>query len=902
MTREASRLQALRSESIRSFGSAPPWWVATLALVYGLSFCYVVFFEVWGIGTISWKPEAKGGGIVLTNVAPGSSASGAGLLSGDRIVGVGDQPIRNALDWVVALSFFRPGNSVDLLIERQGHPVRTTLTPRWAGPWSISTHGLLIALSLRLPAFIIAILLIRARPREPRALVGAWLMGAFAAALDAPRPGMAAAWKALPGFLAAPMWIPYVSGTVFGGAILFTFAAVFPSRTRSYHRATMLAWIPALGTLAWLSPMFARIAFTERTESGDLDRLTALAPVTALYLVSALAMLAFGYSRIADLNERRRIRVIVGGALLAFLAPLPVLIAQAIQFSPARPLSFLAQFAGLLGAAFPLAFGYALLRHRLFDIRMMVRAGVRYALARRVLLSIAPVLGAFFVVDLLQHGSRPLLSVIAERGWLYAGLMVLAILAHSHRDRWLDALDHRFFRERFEGLRSLRDLAVEVQQASPTSPVVPDATSRIASALHTEFVVLMLAGHPAVRLEAAAVAPAGPAPPSWPAGSRLVAFLRFLNAPLEVGSDRAAGLLEELPSEEFAWIRENRVDLVVPIALPRGEAFFALGPKASQDPYDRDERDVLMSVAAGLTAWLVNRDVQSPTEEFPAPVPLLGDRYRLGPMMGSGGMGVVYEAVDTALKRRIAVKVLHESLSQEIDSVRRFRREAQALATFSHPNVVIIHDFGIGPDGRAYLVMEYLVGETLRRALSQRGRFADRDALSILGGIASAADAAHRRRLVHRDLKPENVFLARGENGEIPKVLDFGLAKLLPEGNQSQDETASRAGAGTPRYMAPEQITGGVVDPAWDLWALGVIAYELLTGKHPFRGSPSSDWRGELLAARFAPLDLPEGDRSTALNRFFARALALEPRNRPSRAEDLVTELDQALGRGYPAP
>ena len=889
-------MQALRSGPVRSLGSPPPWWIAVLALVYGLFFCFVVFFEVWGIDPISWRPDAKSGGIELTNSAPDSSASQAGLLSGDRIVGVGDQPIRNALDWMVALSFFKPGDPVDLLIERQGHPIRTTLTPRWVVPGSINTRGLLIALSLRLPAFIIAILLVRARPREPRALVGAWLMGTFATALDAPRPGMAAAWKALPGFLSAPMWIPYVSGIVFGGAILFTFAAVFPSETRRYPRAVILAWIPALGVLAWLSPMLARIASTQRTESGDLARLTSLVPVTVLYLVIALAMLAYGYWHIADLNERRRIRVIVVGAILAFLAPMPVLIAQAIQFSPTRPLSFLAQLAGLLGAAFPLAFGYALLRHRLFDIRMMVRAGVRYALARRVLLSIAPVFAAFFVVDLLQHGSRPLLSVIAERGWLYAGLIALAILAHSHRDRWLNALDHRFFRERFEGLRSLRALAIEVQQASPTSPVVPDATSKIATALHSEFVALMLAGRPAVRLEAAAVAPPGPMPPPWPAGSRLVAFLKFLGAPLEVGSDRAAGLLEELPSEEFAWIRENRVDLVVPIALPQGEAFLALGPKASQDPYDRDERDVLMSVAAGLTVWLVNRDVQSPTEEVPAPVPLLGARYRLGPMVGSGGMGVVYEAIDTALKRRVAVKVLHESLSQEIDSVRRFRREAQALATFSHPNVVTIHDFGIGPDGKAYLVMEHLVGETLRGALTQRGRFGGRDALNILGGIASAVNAAHRRRLVHRDLKPENVFLARGENGETPKVLDFGLAKLLPEGNQSQDETASRAGAGTPRYMAPEQITGGDVDPSWDLWALAVIAYELLTGKHPFRGSSSSDWRGELLAARFAPLDLPESDRSTALNLFFARALALDPRSRLGRGEDFVTELARALG------
>ena len=243
------------------------------------------------------------------------------------------------------------------------------------------------------------------------------------------------------------------------------------------------------------------------------------------------------------------------------------------------------------------------------------------------------------------------------------------------------------------------------------------------------------------------------------------------------------------------------------------------------------------------------------------------------------------------------MKVLHESVSRESRALEGFRREAQALASFSHPNVVTLHDFGIGPDGRAYLVMEFLIGKTLRGALSEKGRLSGPQALGILGGIAAAVDAAHRRRLVHRDLKPENVLLARGENGEIPKVLDFGLARLVPEGSQSRQETATRGAAGTPRYMAPEQITGGIVDPSWDLWALAVIAYEMLNGAHPFEGSATSDWRAQLLGARFAPVRLPEVGRSEALNEVFARALALEPRNRPAKAEELVTDLNRALGR-----
>ena len=536
MVRETPRSRTLRSESVRPSELKPSWWVASLSLVYASFFCFVVFFEVWGIDPIQWCPDANGG-VELKSASPNSTQSQAGLLPGDRIVAAGDQPIRNALDWTIALSFFRPGHPVELAIERQGHSFRATVMPRRAGPWSIDTRGLLIVLSFRVPAIVIAILLVWARPREPRVLVGAWLMGTLATIIDAPRPGMAAVWQALPGLVSTLMWIPFVSGLVLAGAILFTFAATLSSRTRRYPRAYLLVWIPALFALAWVSPMFARIASTERTESGDLQRLVGLMPVSVLYVAGALTVLVFGYRRITDLNERRRVRVIVLGAVLAFLAPLPVLVAQAISYSPTRPLSLIAQLTGLLAVAFPLSFGYALLRHRLFDIRMIVRAGVRYALARRMLLSIVPVLGALFVLDLLQHGSRPLLSVIAERGWLYAGLGVLALFAHGRRDQWLNALDRRFFREKFDTLLSLRNLTDEIRRSSLALSAWPDVVTTVGSALHADFAALMLAGRGETLLRPAAVAPSDRQLPPWPAGSRLLALLKLIDAPLEVGSE-----------------------------------------------------------------------------------------------------------------------------------------------------------------------------------------------------------------------------------------------------------------------------------------------------------------------------------------------------------------------------
>ena len=142
-------------------------------------------------------------------------------------------------------------------------------------------------------------------------------------------------------------------------------------------------------------------------------------------------------------------------------------------------------------------------------------------------------------------------------------------------------------------------------------------------------------------------------------------------------------------------------------------------------------------------------------------------------------------------------------------------------------------------------------------------------------------EAAHRHRLVHRDLKPENVILACGEAGEVPKVLDFGLAGLLPDGDLSRLGTATCGIAGTPRYMAPEQMTGGIVDPSWDRWALCVIAYEMLTGAHPFYGGEARDGRAALLAGRFTPIRLAPPATAQALDGFFSRAFARQAEDRP---------------------
>jgi len=219
-------------------------------------------------------------------------------------------------------------------------------------------------------------------------------------------------------------------------------------------------------------------------------------------------------------------------------------------------------------------------------------------------------------------------------------------------------------------------------------------------------------------------------------------------------------------------------------------------------------------------------------------------KFRIDQRIGRGGMGAVYRARDVRLDRDVAIKVVRADLLASPEARRRFRREAQLVARLQHPSIVSIFDYGTLQDGGAYLVMELVRGEDLRRILTREGRLPAARAARILSNVCGAIDVAHRAGILHRDLKPENVLMT-GSESEI-KVLDFGVAKLLAaadderraDGNPSTMVTVEGTIVGTPAYMAPEQLRGEPLDARSDVFSLGVLAFEMLTGELPFgRGS-----------------------------------------------------------------
>lgn len=284
---------------------------------------------------------------------------------------------------------------------------------------------------------------------------------------------------------------------------------------------------------------------------------------------------------------------------------------------------------------------------------------------------------------------------------------------------------------------------------------------------------------------------------------------------------------------------------------------------------------------------------------------ILGGAFHITKKIGTGGMGSVYQAVEVEMNRLVAIKILHPKLAGRKDLASRFRREARAMSQLTHPNTVKVFIYGQLTEGHGagslYIVMEYLDGRNLNRAVKREGPLTVERATTILIQVCGALQEAHNAGIVHRDLKPENIFLCRqGQLTDYPKVLDFGLAKVTERQMRPGSIQLTQEGMvfGTPEFMSPEQAQGKTLDARSDIYSLAVILYEALTGKLPFEARTPMEYIQKHVLEAPIPLNQRTSERQFPPDLWLgiARALAKAPEQRYQTAMEFAAALRPFVG------
>ncbi|MBI3650586.1 MAG: protein kinase [Acidobacteria bacterium] len=293
-----------------------------------------------------------------------------------------------------------------------------------------------------------------------------------------------------------------------------------------------------------------------------------------------------------------------------------------------------------------------------------------------------------------------------------------------------------------------------------------------------------------------------------------------------------------------------------------------------------------------------------PTPPYSAPTSAFGgarigatldNKYRLDALLGSGGMGEVFRATRLLIGDTVALKVMNAEQLSDPHAVERFRREAQAAARLKHPNAVSIYDFGVSSQGQVFLVMEMVEGQSLRQILKQQGPLTQAAAAEILLQVCAALDEAHKHQIIHRDIKPDNILVNATASGLHVKVLDFGIAKLRDLSVSATNLTQTGSVVGTPHYMSPEQCLGEELDQRSDIYSLGIVLYESLTGITPFNAPNSAAVVVQQVTQAPPPMRSLNPGISSAVEAVILHALEKRRDARPQTAGTLAREMIAAV-------
>jgi tRNA A-37 threonylcarbamoyl transferase component Bud32 len=896
-----------------------PWRIVVVAVISLIGNFYLGYYLLFGMRGDGLELEDQQGRPMVTDLYDAGPGARAGIRTGDQILRVNGQRVATVADWLAQRMNFAPGQPVAIDVRRNGQTLELTMVSRgrmWDDLSSSVRTSEIIFLAYKFITLAIGLFVVFSRPRDFVARLGGWVLVAMATVFEACQWGLASAIRSLPLVFAAPVMVVYVSAA-FRTPLLAAFFSQYPKPLFRSRWLWACFWVGPVAATCYAIYLLSRVVY-------DPQHLSGLAPPWVLLVFGIQSILYFGlvllilplnYWRLESRTDRRRFRVLVFGALIAMVFYLPRVVATAfINLSPAfydffdKPLVNLVTSAGML--ILPFSFAYAILRQRLFDLRVIIRQGVQYALARSVLLAIPLVALGLLVLDVVAHGREPLFEVLKAHAATYVAIAALAALAATQRQKWLSTLDRKFFRDKYDAQQLFREILEEIRRAENMEIVSPRVVSLVSEALHTQSCGLLVRKPSDNFYHVVAAAPPGSLFADLPASNKLVPLVRMLECSVPITQAGSGWLGEQLPQVDKDFLRDARIELLVPVALKEGstEALLVLGAKQSEEPYSKEDIALLENVASALSLLMLRGSTLQPGrafEECPAcgacydtgttqcskdkstltlvaSPRVLAGRYRLDYRLGQGGMGKVYRGEDLSLHRMVAVKMIRDDLFHSQKAIEKFRQESQVTARFAHPNVVTVYDFGVDPTQRAFLVMEFLEGITLRDELRSKKKLDAGRTLEIFAGICAGVGAAHSRGLVHRDLKPENVFLSKLDQAEVVKIMDFGIAKILRESPDQTSDSRTATMAGTLRYMSPEQLRGCEVSPRWDLWALSVISYEALCGTVPFAGDSVGALEGAIRGVQFAPVSEHRPEAPASWQSYFERLFAASEAERPA--------------------
>lgn len=902
-----------------------------------------------------WFAQQQGGHAVVTLVDYNWTSSP--LRAGDEIVAVNSKPFEdiNAITQREIIPL-RPGSPYTLTIRRDGQArevTRQTLPTLLGTRFQILQTGVVFPVLFTLAGLVLFVL----KPSDTRAAVLA-VMFAFS-----PRAAFSAD---LPGWIVPVLSSAYLLQVVLLAPLLLHFSLVFPEQSPLLGRSPRLPYHLYLPSLLLVLPIW-----------GTHQVLHAVAPSLAqsfylqyqqlfairswqfiLYVSGAILLLVLSYRR-ADEAVKRKLRLIL--AVVVILGPPHLAWAVLHQvvgweqiyilLSTISPDMYTWVQAGMLSvpAMVYLALAYAIIRHRVIPVSLIIRRTVQYLLAKNALrlLVALPVVGLALTV--LANPERTLSEILFRNSIYFYLLLILApALGLKFRRPLGEWLDRQFFREAYNQEQILRGLIDDLKRFDSLPNLSERVSRQVEQALHPECIYLFY--REGVRRDLMLGYSSGAGVPRLriPEEFCLLRLMERRGHAVELPLSPKVNL----PYVERSWLQGLGAELIVPMIGTGGRlaGLFLLGEKKSEVPYTSRDRQLLESIAGQIAVVCENVQLRERVEldrkikrevlarlekqavnllrECPAcgacydgsaqscakdeseltlslPVEqTIDDRYRLEQLIGKGGMGAVYEATDLRLHRRVAVKILGGNLFGDSEALRRFEREAQAAARLSHPHIIAVHDYGLLSTEGAYLVMELARGETLGALFKREGRIAPPQVAELFDQMLAGVAAAHEANVIHRDLKPDNILLTNGEWGRgMIKVLDFGLAKLV--GREGGDlsrgpgsATAPGTVMGTFGYMAPEQLTGSRADERSDLFAIGVMVVEAVTGQRPFGGRTYHEL---LTSISHGGFHLPHSSSGAErLGGVLQRCLASEQDQRYPSIGELRRELIPAL-RAYQA-